>query len=650
MKLSININLIFNCLLTILLSSCHNKYSPQLEQALNLAGDNRDELEKVLEYYSKDPGDSLKFKAACFLVENMPYQSFVRTSIEDQYKKLDSIYFHSKNQHKLSEEHIAIIKQIEEMENVRLETIFDLQYLSATYLIHNIDNAFKSWNSPWAKHLDFNEFCEYLLPYRAMNEPPTDWRTDYKEILYPFIKDKAYIENYNRETLIQIIDTINKTYIKILLDSLIYDGYKPSLLINRRLPACEDFAVLGSQVYRALGIPVSIDFTPQWANRSLSHTWNAFHTEKGKTLDYSFDFPIESFGHQLVYQNNENSGIASKVYRYTYSRQPESLALTCGKESIPPFFMHPCIKDVTHLYIDCMDIEIPLKEQTQQQFAYLANFDNQEWIPVQWGKIKKNNAYFSKMGKGIVYLPMLYKNSKIKVAGDPFILNKYGELTTLTPDTTNLQTVFLERKYPERDMIKFAKPLIGAKFQVATKSDFSDSVTVHEIKYIPEIRYNKIRLDLSKSYRYFRFIISPELKRGLDIAEIEIYSSGSDEKLTGELFGNRSIKWTFDGDPLSMSYIDPGPYFIGIDFGSPKKISHFRFLPRNDDNFIKNEEEYELFYWKDKWVSLGIKYGNNEQELKYSNVPSNALLLLKNNTKGKEERIFTYENGKQTWW
>ena len=40
--------------------------------------------------------------------------------------------------------------------------------------------------------------------------------------------------------------------------------------------------------------------------------------------------------------------------------------------------------------------------------------------------------------------------------------------------------------------------------------------------------------------------------------------------------------------------------------------------------------------------SLGVLYVDN--------VPTNALLLLRNHTKGKEERIFTYENGEQVWW
>ena len=52
-----------------------------------------------------------------------------------------------------------------------------------------------------------------------------------------------------------------------------------------------------------------------------------------------------------------------------------------------------------------------------------------------------------------------------------------------------------------------------------------------------------------------------------------------------------------------------------------------------------------------RWVSLGTRTGSRQtQELIYDNVLSNALLLLHNLSKGKEERIFTYENGRQVWW
>ena len=40
----------------------------------------------------------------------------------------------------------------------------------------------------------------------------------------------------------------------------------------------------------------------------------------------------------------------------------------------------------------------------------------------------------------------------------------------------------------------------------------------------------------------------------------------------------------------------------------------------------------------------------NMGELEFGNIPENALLLLCDDTKGKEERIFTLEKGKQIWW
>lgn len=34
----------------------------------------------------------------------------------------------------------------------------------------------------------------------------------------------------------------------------------------------------------------------------------------------------------------------------------------------------------------------------------------------------------------------------------------------------------------------------------------------------------------------------------------------------------------------------------------------------------------------------------------FDNIPTNALLLLKDISKGEECRPFTFVNGKQTWW
>lgn len=66
---------LFNLLFIIplfFIASC-SKHTKRAEQVLKQAGENRSELETVLDYYNQKPSDSLKYKAACFLIENMAY-------------------------------------------------------------------------------------------------------------------------------------------------------------------------------------------------------------------------------------------------------------------------------------------------------------------------------------------------------------------------------------------------------------------------------------------------------------------------------------------------------------------------------------------------------------------------------------------------
>jgi hypothetical protein len=87
-----------------------------------------------------------------------------------------------------------------------------------------------------------------------------------------------------------------------------------------------------------------------------------------------------------------------------------------------------------------------------------------------------------------------------------------------------------------------------------------------------------------------------------------------------------------------------------LDFGEPVKIEKVIYLPRSDGNNIRLGDEYELFYWSNKgWTSLGRQKAK-DIALKFIGVPDNALLWLHDKTGGIEERIFTYENGKQVWW
>ena len=59
------------------------------------------------------------------------------------------------------------------------EKVYDSKIMTADYLIWSIDEAFRTWKQgKWARHLSFDEFCEFLLPYKVVEtQLLDDWRT-----------------------------------------------------------------------------------------------------------------------------------------------------------------------------------------------------------------------------------------------------------------------------------------------------------------------------------------------------------------------------------------------------------------------------------------------------------------------------------------
>ena len=89
-------NLITLYIISFVLFSC-SKYPKEVELTLEQAGDNRKELEKVLDIYKTNTKDSLKYKAAIFLIKNMKnHQSFKQ--IKEFENVFDSIEKYPENE------------------------------------------------------------------------------------------------------------------------------------------------------------------------------------------------------------------------------------------------------------------------------------------------------------------------------------------------------------------------------------------------------------------------------------------------------------------------------------------------------------------------------------------------------------------------
>lgn len=60
----------------VIINSLRKENITSLETVLQVASENRQELEKVLHYYRINLPDSLKYKAAYFLIENIPFYTY----------------------------------------------------------------------------------------------------------------------------------------------------------------------------------------------------------------------------------------------------------------------------------------------------------------------------------------------------------------------------------------------------------------------------------------------------------------------------------------------------------------------------------------------------------------------------------------------
>ena len=165
--------------IAVLLASCRPfSGDRELEEALLLAGENRPELEQVLEHY-KD--DSLKLEAARFLIRHMPgHCSYADTAALHRYAQAtDSILNAMEGEEKDSICH-AIDSMAARLGMDRLKLIPDCRIIKAGFLIRNIDRAFDDWHQrKWNASLSFRDFCETLLPYKVEDlQPLDDWRTE----------------------------------------------------------------------------------------------------------------------------------------------------------------------------------------------------------------------------------------------------------------------------------------------------------------------------------------------------------------------------------------------------------------------------------------------------------------------------------------
>lgn len=436
-------------LLLILGGGCAKKspYPPNVAEALKAAGDNQAELERVLSFYISGD-DSLKLQAAFYLIANMEGHCYATYALYDtagtqvEYNALDYPDYKT-----LKAAWDTLEALHGELDFEKKEKIYDLNNITADFLINQIDYAFSAWREkPWAKDLSFEHFCEYVLPYRGSNEPLEQWR----ETFWEKYKD---IENNMTDPTdpIEAASLINndiKSWFSF--DPRYY--YHPmdqglSEMLEKRMGRCEDMTNLTIYAMRASGLAVTSDYTPYWANAGNNHAWNAILTPDGKVTPF---MGAESNPGKYRLANK-----LAKVYRKMFSKQMDNLVFQEKKqEEIPRWLAGKSYIDVTADYVDVCDVTLKFKREVPDSadIAYLCVFNSGEWKAIHWGRITNNIAVFTDMGRDIAYLPALYINEEIEPFDAPFVLRADCSIQKLQPEeekTISTQLISTTRRKQE---------------------------------------------------------------------------------------------------------------------------------------------------------------------------------------------------------
>jgi hypothetical protein len=372
------------------------------------------------------PEDSLKRESVTFLLENMTDQ--------------------------VSE--IPVSKNLNPFSSYKI--ISDNQCIGHQFLIKDIDNAFELWNKyPWADHVPFEIFLNYLLPYKIYREEPADWRTFFMQKYQDTIC--SMLKNLRTDTLIR---STNDIYYRFLVNDVgqwfVYQEnpvkFTPHPGLNELMTVqsgnCHGWSYLNVMILRSLGIPSSIDNIPLWGRKNGSHSTEVFWDNANQ----KFRTPS---GREVIFP--------AKVFRYTYKIQ------NAWADSIKPvirqkpflldFLKHNHWIDVTHEHTQTATVNYPC--DAESGFAYICVCNYGKWLPVYWGEVNNGKACFKNMGTDMLYRIAIPRKNSFEVISPIFLLD------------SNKNKIFFKPIHSEKINLQLSKLNTGSKSWVEKNKNYN---------------------------------------------------------------------------------------------------------------------------------------------------------------------------------
>lgn len=389
---------------------------------------------RVSDYYSND---TLKHQAALFLEKYAAFHYGVGRHIVDSLGRRsrltpkrfpnDSVYRAYLDNH--------------HYRNEISRPVLDADTITDKFLIENIDLAFDAWRKPWAKNISFNDFCQYILPYRNGDEELSRWRPRFKQEYEHLITDSMMSQKNIRDIAEFLMRQIRKKVgYGTRFNGLIQGFLTPAETEQLGHVECKACANYAAMVMRACGIPCEV-IEMHWRFTEVPHSSVLFP----KTANNPRAFRL-TIGDTLIIMGEPKDSMAAwRTWAYTYPCNDQLLKMAESKD-VPRAFALPVFrKDVTALTSKTFNLTLPVPDSLKHKaWLFLCRFHNWKWYAIREGQVTGDKAQFTNVTIRQLYRLGFYTGDSIQTFGPLFTLTGKGRVQpyTMSGDTVRFKIAY----------------------------------------------------------------------------------------------------------------------------------------------------------------------------------------------------------------
>jgi len=648
-----------------------------IEDVLEASGNNRKELQKTIDHFSKDVE---KHKAALFLIGNLEYHSYAKRDTEldagftEMVRTADRLYLEYAKGKSLEDlkaptakEHLQQIREkirqkfdpasFSEMPVPVVDAVGDVR---SEDLIAQVEHGF--WlrkNNPNIKKLSFDSFVQYILPFE--NTVGIPFRISSRQAYDFFAK---YLLKGDPDDLTTIVEryVVTLDHFREILGDYPFGGrvgFEEVLFKKVGGWNCFDVSAFGAFILNAVGVPTAIEYYGGFKTLPGRHSYNRILEEVGLFTDFSLEGSARERVPRKTADLLENDGETMNRYRIHYGLQPNNpYSLSGEDEAVPEHFLNPLITEVTAKSVGRVyPLSVPAPNAPSNKIVFQAtmstDLSNQA---MTWGTIDPENktANFANVVADRLYFPMCFNAfGQPNYFAPPFMLKSVPDDSTTyrlvrygVADTEPVPAN-IDRTKPVPDtLLRRMEELRGCYVLGADNPRFENGDTLLVIDRPLKLNYQVFSLDNTKPYRYYRFYQPKgKEKKRIEISEIQFltdrdyrYANTTEpiipvpdakvrllEAGLSELRGRRE----YDDDFSTII----GYPSLTFPLKEPQIVTDIIIAPFVEDKFDpipKKGIGYSLYVWKDGlWTNLGTRMSDGFS-LDFGPLAFGSLYVLKN--------------------